>query len=214
MVYTMNWLCEVTPEEMMKVGRKAESIQELRELVNKYTEERIVRRSKEERTCRNCGSKFIMVISGIDTCTACGSSNTADLSHYVSYNFNKDDYLKKKRRHNRVRWFKRLLVKHVANCDRRRLSNQFKVVVRCIERIRLERGRNIVRYKFYLLRLASRSNIKLRDPSEDIKTQKLINLLEDRLYGKVFVELGWKGKECPYYNAWLIRNISQKISNS
>jgi hypothetical protein len=56
--------------------------------------------------------------------------------------------------------------------------------------MRLERGRDIVRYKFYLLRLASRSNIKLRDPPEDIKTQKLINLLEDRLYGKVFVELG------------------------
>ena len=129
--------------------------------------------------------------------TTCGTCNTADLSHYVSYNFNKDAYLKKKSRHNRVHWFKRLLVKHVANCDRRRLSNQFKVVVRCIERMRLERGRNIVRYKFYLLRLASRSNIKLMD----------------RLYGKVFVELGWKGKECPYYNAWLIRNISQKISN-
>jgi hypothetical protein len=209
----MNWLCEVTPEEIMKVGRKAESIQELRELVNKYTQERIVRRSKEERTCRNCGSKFIVVISGIDTCTTCGTCNTADLSHYVSYNFNKDAYLKKKSRHNRVHWFKRLLVKHVANCDRRRLSNQFKVVVICIERMRLERGRNIVRYKFYLLRLASRSNIKLMDPPEDMKTQKLINLLEDRLYGKVFVELGWKGKECPYYNAWLIRNISQKISN-
>ena len=197
----------------MKVGRKAESIQELRELVNKYTQERIVRRSKEERTCRNCGSKFIVVISGIDTCTTCGTCNTADLSHYVSYNFNKDAYLKKKSRHNRVHWFKRLLVKHVANCDRRRLSNQFKVVVICIERMRLERGRNIVRYKFYLLRLASRSNIKLMDPPEDMKTQKLINLLQDRLYGKVFVELGWKGKECPYYNAWLIRNISQKISN-
>jgi hypothetical protein len=67
-----------------------------------------------------------------------------------------------------------------------------------------------VRYKFYLFRLASRSNIKLRDPPEDIKTQKLINLLEDRLYGKVFAELGWKGKECLYYNAWVNRNILQK----
>jgi hypothetical protein len=134
------------------------------------------------------------VIDGADTCVACGTSNMRNLSNYVSYNFNKNDYLKKKSRHNS--WFNCLLVKHVANCDRRRLSNQFKVVVSCIERMGLERGRNIVRYKFYLLRLASRSNIKLRNPPEDIKTQKLINLLENRLYGQVFVELGWEGKEC------------------
>ena len=209
----MNWLCEVTPEEMVKVGRKANTIRELKEEVNKYTQERIVRRSREERTCRNCGSKFIVVISGIDTCTSCGTCNGTTFSHYVSYNFNKDDYLKKKSRYNRVRWFNRLLVKHVANCDRKRLSSQFKAVVRCIERMRLGRGRNIVRYKFYLLRLASRSNIELRDPPEDIRTQKLINLLEDRLYGKVFVELGWDDKKCPYYTVWTLRNISQKISN-
>ena len=78
--------------------------------------------------------------------------------------------------------------------------------------MRLERGRNIVRYKFYLLRLASRSRIELRDPPEDIKSEKLINILEDRFYGKVFVELGWKGEMCPYYNNWVNCNISpQKI---
>jgi hypothetical protein len=74
----------------------------------------------------------------------------------------------------------------------------------------LERGRNIVRYKFYLLRLASRGRIELKDPPEDIKTKKLINILEDRLYGKVSVELGWKGEMCPYYNSWVNRNISKK----
>jgi hypothetical protein len=155
----------------------------------------------------------MVVISGIDTCTVCGTSDSTSFSYYVSYNFNKDDYLKKKSRHNRIRWFNRLLVKHVANCDRRRLSSQFQTVVRCIERMRLERGRNIVRHKFYLLRLASRSRIELKDPPEDIKTEKLINILEDRLYGKVFVELGWKGEMCPYYNSWVNRNISQKNSN-
>jgi hypothetical protein len=207
----MEWLCEATPEEIVRVGRKAETLKELEESVREHIQNRIKRRNPEERTCRNCASKFVVVISGIDTCTVCGTSESASFSYCVSYNFNKDDYLKKKSRHNRVRWFNRLLVKHIANCDRRRLSNQFQTVVRCIERMRLERGRNIVRYKFYLLRLASRSNIKLRDPPEDIKTQKLINLLEDRLYGKVFVELGWKGTECPYYKAWEIRNISEKF---
>ena len=194
----------------MRVGKDAETIPELRSLVEEYVQERITKRQRRRPRCHECNSVNLVVLDGADTCVECGASNMVNLSYYVSYNFNMNDYLQKKSRHNRVRWFNRLLVKHVANCDRRRLSNQFKVVVRCIERMRLERGRNIVRYKFYLLRLASRSNIKLRDPPEDIKTQKLINLLEDRLYGKVFAELGWKGKECLYYNAWVNRNILQK----
>ena len=130
----------------------------------------------------------------------------------VSYNFNKDDYLKKKSRHNRVRWFNRLLVKHVANRDRGTLSSQFQSIVRCIERMGLERGRNIVRYKFYLQMLASRSKIELRNPPEDIRTDKIVIILEDRLYGKVFVELGWTAEDCPYYSRWASRqNLQKKI---
>jgi hypothetical protein len=50
------------------------------------------------------------------------------------------------------------------------------------------------------------NGIKLRDPPEDIRTQKIINILEDRLYGKVFVELGWQPENCTYYNNWKNRN--------
>jgi hypothetical protein len=60
-----------------------------------------------------------------------------------------------------------------------------------------------VRYKFYLLRLASMNRIKLRNPPEDIRTEKIVNALEDSLYGKVFVELGWKPEGCKYYNKWM-----------
>jgi hypothetical protein len=204
----MNWLCEVTVDEMMRVGKDAETIPELRSLVEEYVQERITKRQRRKPRCQECNSVNLVVLDGADTCVECGTSNMMNLSYYVSYNFNKNDYLKKKSRHNRVRWFNHLLIKHVPNCDKQRLSNQFKVVVRCIER--MERGRNIVRYKFYLLRLASRSKIKLHNPPEDIKTQRLVNILEDRLYGKLFVELGWKGKECPSYTAWVNRNIPQK----
>jgi hypothetical protein len=206
----MEWLFEVTVNEMVKVGKEAETIPELRDTVREYVQKRIKDKQKKERRCRDCKSPHIAELGGVDTCIECGACNMVSLSYYVSYNFSKNDYLKKKSRHDRVRWFNRLLVKHVSNCDRQRLSNQFKVVVRCIERMRLDRGRNIVRYKFYLLRLASRSKIKLHDPPEDIKTQRLVNILKDRLYGKVFVELGWKGKECPYYTAWVSRNIPQE----
>ena len=127
-------------------------------------------------------------------------------SYYVSYNYNKDDYLKKKSCHKRVRWFERHLFKHVAARDRDTIREQFRSIVRCIQRLRLQRGRNIVRYKFYLLRLASMNGIELRDPPEDIRTQKIVNILEDRLYGKIFVDLGWKPEKCTYYNNWKNRN--------
>ena len=124
---------------------------------------------------------------------------------------NKNDYLKKKTSHRRVQWFERHLFKHVAARHRDIIREQFRSIVRCIQRLRLQRGRNIVRYKFYLIRLASMNNIKLRDPPEDIRTQKIINILEDRLYGKVFVELGWQPENCTYYNNWNNEKIKARI---
>jgi hypothetical protein len=50
------------------------------------------------------------------------------------------------------------------------------------------------------------NGIKLRDSPEDIRTQKIVNILEDRLYEKVFVKLGWKPEKFTYYNNWKNRN--------
>jgi hypothetical protein len=201
----MEWLCETTPEEIVRVGRKTETMEELETAVRKYVQGRIKRRNPYDLVCSECGSKSIIIIDGVDTCTECGVCEMNNFSYYVSYNYNKGDYLKKKTSHNRVRWFGRQLLKHVDNPDRAKLRNQFQKVVRCIQRLRLQRGRNIVRYKFYLLRLASMNRIKLRNPPEDIRTEKIVNALEDRLYGKVFVELGWKPEGCKNYNKWMER---------
>ncbi|CAB4003530.1 Hypothetical predicted protein, partial [Paramuricea clavata] len=145
-------------------------------------------------------------VDGADVCTECGTSDMNNFTYYVSYNHNKDDYLKKKSCHNRVRWFERHLFKHVAPRDRDTIREQFRSIVRCIQRLRLQRGRNIVRYKFYLLRIASMNGITLKNPPEDIKTQRIVNILEDRLYGKVFVDLGWKPEKCKYYDNWKVKN--------
>ena len=198
----MEWLCEATSEEIVMVGRKAKTVGELKQLVEKHIRNRITRRNPYDPICSECGSKSIVMIDGADTSTMCGACDMNNFSYYVSYNYNKDDYLKKKSCHKRVRWFERHLLKHVANRDGDKIREQFRKIVRCIQRLRLQRGRNIVRYKFYLLRLASMNGIELRDPSEDIKTEKIVNILEDRLYGKVFVDLGWKPEGCPYYNNW------------
>ena len=202
----MEWLCEATPEEIVRVGKRTNTVRELEAAVRKYVIRRIKRRNIYDPICSECGSKSVVMIDGADTCTNCGACEMNNFSYYVSYNYNKDDYLKKKSCHKRVRWFDRHLLKHVAARDRDTIREQFRSIVRCIQRLRLQRGRNIVRYKFYLLRLASMNGIELMDPPEDIRTQKIINILEDRLYGKVFVELGWKPEKCTYYNNWKNRN--------
>ncbi|CAB3982669.1 DNA-directed RNA polymerase subunit Rpb7 [Paramuricea clavata] len=46
----------------------------------------------------------------------------------------------------------------------------------------------ILRRRLHTIGLASMNGIKLRDPPEDIRTQKIVNVLEDRLYGKETVE--------------------------
>jgi hypothetical protein len=184
----MEWLCEATPEEIVRVGKRTNTVRELEAAVIKYVIRRIKRRNIYDPICSECGSKSIIIIDGADTCTNCGACELNNFSYYVSYNYNKD-YLKKKSCHKRVP-----------------IREQFRSIVRCIQRLRLQRGRNIVRYKFYLLRLASMNGIELRDPPEDIRTQKIVNILEDRLYGKVFVDLGWQPENCTYYNNWKNRN--------
>jgi hypothetical protein len=46
----MNWLCEVTVDEMMRVGKDAETIPELRSLVEEYVQERITKRQRRKKT--------------------------------------------------------------------------------------------------------------------------------------------------------------------
>ncbi|CAB4003905.1 Hypothetical predicted protein [Paramuricea clavata] len=202
----MDWLTLVTPDEMERVGRRARNIEELEAAVMKYVRGKMKVVHTYEPVCVECGSKSIVMVDGADTCTHCGTSYMNTFTYYVSYNNNKDDYLKKKSCHNRVCWFERHLLEHVASGDRDIIREQFRSIVRCIQRLRLQRGRNIVRYKFYLLRIASMNNITLRNPPEDIRTKRIVKILEDRLYGKVFPKLGWKPVGCEYYDNWKLKN--------
>ncbi|CAB3995447.1 Hypothetical predicted protein [Paramuricea clavata] len=92
----MDWLLEVSVDEIVMVGKNAESMQELEKLVMKYVHRRIIRRQRPEHHCRECKSKKLIVLNGADTCTECGTSGMRNLSSYISYNHNKNDYLKKK----------------------------------------------------------------------------------------------------------------------
>jgi hypothetical protein len=96
----MDWLCEVTPEELVRVGKSTNNMVELEEAVRKYVERRTKRRNVYDPICSECGIKSIVLIDGADTCTMCGTCDMNNFSYYVSYNYNKDDYLKKKSYHN------------------------------------------------------------------------------------------------------------------
>ena len=91
-----------TPEEIVRVGRKANTMEELEAAVRKFAISGIRRGDVYDPICVECGSKSIITIDGADTCTQCGTSNMNNFTHYVSYNNNKDDYLKKKSHHKRV----------------------------------------------------------------------------------------------------------------
>ena len=90
----MEWLCEV-----VRVGKRTNTVRELEAAVRKYVIGRIKRRNIYDPICSECGSKSIVMIDGADTCTNCGACEMNNFSYYVSYNYNKDDYLKKKSYH-------------------------------------------------------------------------------------------------------------------
>jgi hypothetical protein len=60
----MEWLCEATPEEIVMVGRKAKTVGELKQLVEKHIRNRITRRNAYDPICSECGSKSTVMIDG------------------------------------------------------------------------------------------------------------------------------------------------------
>ena len=123
-----------TPEEIVHVGRKANTMAELEAAVRKFAISGLRRGNVYDPVCVECGSKSIITIDGADTCTQCGTSNMNNFTHYVSYNNNKDDYLKKKSHHKRVRWFDRHLFTHVAARHRDTIREQFRSIVQAKSR--------------------------------------------------------------------------------
>ncbi|CAB3978273.1 Gastrula zinc finger [Paramuricea clavata] len=97
----IDWLTLVTVDEMERVGRSAETMEELETAVMKYVRSRMKTKRVYDPVCSECNSKSIVLIGGAEICTDCGTSDN-NLTYYISYNNNnKDDYLKKKSYHNR-----------------------------------------------------------------------------------------------------------------
>ena len=91
----MDWLCEVTPEELVRVGKRTNTMVELEAAVRKYVERRTKRRNVYDPICSECGSKSFVMIDGADTCTQCGTSDINNFSYYVSYNYKKTTILRR-----------------------------------------------------------------------------------------------------------------------
>jgi hypothetical protein len=54
----MGWLCEATPEEIVSVGRKTKTMEELETAVRKYVQRRIKRRNPYNQVCTKINYSF------------------------------------------------------------------------------------------------------------------------------------------------------------
>ena len=65
--------------------------------------------------------------------------------------------------------------------------------------------RNISRYDYYIIRLSSHINALLIKKRKDLVHNKTRKILNDRLFCRVYLLLGWdKNCECRYYLKWKI----------
>ena len=63
--------------------------------------------------------------------------------------------------------------------------------------------KNVSRYDYYIIRLASRKCAKLIKKPNDLVHIKTKKKFDDRLFGTTYPILGWdKNCYCPYYLKW------------
>lgn len=153
---------------------------------------------REIETC--CSNMKIYNYSGYSVCNTCGSVYGYD----YAIDWIPEIWKYKKSIHSRKRWFYNKVkpLTHAADVDR--LVDDFQKVARAMENNNWITGRKVSRYDFYVLRLASRRGIHLIKGVRDMKESKTRRLFEDRLFGQVYLLLGWdKDCQCKYYIQWV-----------
>ena len=110
---------------------------------------------------------------------------------------------KQRSEHKRNKWFAKVLRRYVNQRDVSILFNDFMKVVVELKKNKLIK-KNISRYDYYIIRLATRRGIKLLKSSNHLKENSNIRVkFDDLLFGIVYRELGWdKNCNCPYYLIW------------
>ena len=73
-------------------------------------------------------------------------------------------------------------------------------------------NKNVSRYDYYIIRLASRVGAKLIKKPTDLTHSETRDAFDDRLFGYVYPSLGWdKNCKCPYYLKWKKKSINMLI---
>ena len=104
--------------------------------------------------CYECKKHRVKVQDGFYTCTTCGETEYGHVENFIP-----EIWMKNKSVHSRKRWFVNKVREFVDSKYIGMISHDFMSVVNVMIKHHLIKGKNVSRYEYYIIRLASRRNI-------------------------------------------------------
>ena len=152
----------------------------------------------ELRYCYDCEQYRAKVEDGVFVCVSCGRTTYGFVNEYIP-----NIWMHKKSKHSRTKWFRRNVEGFVGYRHADILTGDFEKVLRVMIEHGLVNGKNVSRYGYYFIRLASRRGIELISEPKDLVPGKTKRIFDDRLFGQIYKLLGWDlDCDCPYYLEW------------
>jgi hypothetical protein len=148
--------------------------------------------------CCNC-NKDKIIDDQLYICPKCG-----ECQYEYSENWIENIFYYRKSVHSRRRWFFNKIKKCVDHQYVNILTSDFIKIVQVVKSKRLLSGMNISRYAYYIIRLASRRGILLKNNVTDMKNSNTRSKFDNIPFGVVYPALKWDiGCKCKYYQEWL-----------
>ena len=155
--------------------------------------------------CEKCVVYRFMLSPGVYACGKCGETTYGFVNDFVP-----NIWMGQKSRHSRRKYFKKCIEEVVGYQRADCITDDFMRVVRVvIDNNLLNAGkcRNMSKYGYYFIRLASRVGVPLVTTPTDLADGKTKKVYDDRLFGQVYKILGWdENCKCPYFLEWKRRN--------
>ena len=151
--------------------------------------------------CEKCVVYRFMVSPGVYACGKCGETTYGFVNSFIP-----NIWMGQKSRHSRRKYFRKRIEEVVGYQRADCITDDFMKVVRVVIDNKLlitGKRRNMSKYGYYFIRLASRVGVPLVTTPTDLADGKTKKVYDDRLFGQVYKFLGWdENCNCPYYLEW------------
>lgn len=87
------------------------------------------------------------------------------------------------------------------------IKEDFLKVVDVLYSCNLIKGRNVSRYRYYIIRLCHRRRFECLKKVADLKDGKVKDKFDNNLFGVVYPKLNWVCGGDQYYDEWLRKNM-------